>query len=93
LRADVLKVAHHGSRTSSSAGFLRAVASELAVISAGAGNRFGHPHADVIERLRAAVPHVISLADSGGTVVETDGEAMRVRTWAGDRFTLERGQK
>jgi competence protein ComEC len=88
LHADVLKVAHHGSHTSTSAACLRAVAPKLAVISAGASNRFGHPHADVVERLRAAVPHVLSLAEVGGTIVESDGQTMTVRTWSGEHFAL-----
>ncbi|MEO8503179.1 MAG: DNA internalization-related competence protein ComEC/Rec2 [Acidobacteriota bacterium] len=50
LAADILKVAHHGSRTSSLETFLRAVAPRLAVVSAGAGNRFGHPDPTVIGR-------------------------------------------
>ncbi|HZD03818.1 MAG TPA: ComEC/Rec2 family competence protein, partial [Longimicrobiales bacterium] len=49
---DLLKVAHHGSRTSSSAAFLRQVHPGVAVISAGRRNRFGHPHPEVLERLR-----------------------------------------
>ena len=49
---DVLKVAHHGSRTSSSADFLAVVRPEAALVSAGRRNRFGHPHADVVARLR-----------------------------------------
>jgi competence protein ComEC len=52
LRSDVLIVPHHGSRTSSSAVFLDAVAPRLAVFQAGYRNRFGHPAADVIERYR-----------------------------------------
>ncbi len=51
LSADVLLVPHHGSRTSSSAEFLAAVNPSLAVIPVGYRNRFGHPHADVLERL------------------------------------------
>lgn len=53
LRADVLKVAHHGSRSSTSAAFLEAVAPKVAVISCGRKNIFGHPHPDVLETLRA----------------------------------------
>jgi competence protein ComEC len=86
LHADVLKVGHHGSRTSSSAAFLRAVAPKLALISAGAGNRFGHPHAEVMLRLHATVPAVLSSAEVGSTIVETDGRALRVRTWSGQQM-------
>ncbi|WP_212955445.1 MULTISPECIES: DNA internalization-related competence protein ComEC/Rec2 [Bacillus] len=50
LRTDVLKVAHHGSNTSSIAPFLSAVQPNIAIISAGERNRYGHPHKEVIER-------------------------------------------
>lgn len=50
LRADVLKVAHHGSNTSSIAPFLSAIQPDVAIISAGERNRYGHPHKEVIER-------------------------------------------
>jgi competence protein ComEC len=52
VEADILKVPHHGSRTSSSTGFLLAVAPKLAVLSAGRNNTFGHPHADVMDRYK-----------------------------------------
>lgn len=52
VRADVLKVAHHGSKTSTSTGFLLAVQPELAIISVGKDNQYGHPSAQVIDRLR-----------------------------------------
>lgn len=50
VRSTVLKVPHHGSRTSSSTGFLLAVDPELALISAGRDNQFGHPHPDILSR-------------------------------------------
>ncbi|MFB3817050.1 MAG: DNA internalization-related competence protein ComEC/Rec2, partial [Candidatus Methylomirabilales bacterium] len=53
VRAAVLKVPHHGSRTSSSAAFLDAVRPEVALISAGYRNRFRHPHPEVLERYAA----------------------------------------
>jgi competence protein ComEC len=53
LRADVLLVPHHGSRTSSSAGFIDAVAPRVALVQAGYRNRFGHPAPDVVARYAA----------------------------------------
>jgi competence protein ComEC len=54
LDAEVLKIAHHGSQTSSGAAFLARVRPRLALVSVGAGNPFGHPHPAVMARLRAA---------------------------------------
>jgi competence protein ComEC len=51
LHADILKVEHHGSKTSTSTGFLLAVSPDLAVISAGRDNPFGHPHTQILDRL------------------------------------------
>ena len=54
LDADILKVGHHGSKTSSTVEFLAAVSPDYAVIQLGRNNRYGHPHTEVIERLLAA---------------------------------------
>jgi competence protein ComEC len=72
LRADVLKVPHHGSRTSSSDAFLRAVSPTLAVISAGAVNPFGHPHPEVLERLRSHNARIIDIGERGGRILTFD---------------------
>lgn len=69
LRADVLKVPHHGSRSSSSEALLRAVQPTIAVVSAGAVNPFGHPHPEVMARLAAHARTVIDLGQHGGTTV------------------------
>ena len=82
LRSDVLKVAHHGSDTSSTGALLEAVAPSAAVISAGADNPFGHPSAEVLERLAERVhpERIFVTAERGAVVFETDGESLRVRT-------------
>jgi competence protein ComEC len=78
LQANVLKVPHHGSATSSSDAFLKEVSPAIAVISAGAVNRFGHPNPDVVARLKATGANVIELAKRGGTIVTSDGKLLRV---------------
>jgi competence protein ComEC len=77
--ADVLKVAHHGSKTSSSADFVAAVGAGIAVISSGAGNRYGHPSPDVIARLRGANATVWRTDIHGGVILSTDGENLELR--------------
>ncbi len=80
LRADVLKVAHHGSRTSSSGVFLAAVDPAVAVISLGAENRFGHPHPTTLEALAAHVSEDrLYSTDLGGTIgMSTDDHRLWV---------------
>lgn len=77
LAADVLKVAHHGSETSTTPDFLAAVRPSLAVISAGADNRFGHPTASVLERLERIM---VRRTDVDGAVeIIGDGRALWVK--------------
>ncbi len=64
---DVLKVGHHGSKTSSNEFFLRVVRPEYAIISSGARNRYGHPHTEVLSRL-ASVGATILRTDLDGTI-------------------------
>jgi len=87
LRADVLKVPHHGSRTSSSSALLTAVAPRLSIISAGVHNRYGHPHQEVFARL-ARAGRVLSTARDGGVVVITNGRTLEVRPFHGPGFAL-----
>lgn len=82
LRADVLKVGHHGSRTSSSPAFVAAVAPREAVVSAGARNRFGHPSAQTLSTLAAAGARVWRTDRDGSVIVTTDGESLDVRSLA-----------
>jgi competence protein ComEC len=76
----VLKVAHHGSNTSSSQPFLDAVRPRYALVSAGGGNRFGHPHPDVIARLEAIGTRLFRTDLQGTIHLSTDGRELWVKT-------------
>ena len=81
LDHDLLKVGHHGSRESSSAAFLKGVSPQLAVISAGVHNRYGHPHKETTERLEACGSRIYVTAESGEILVHVDRQgAVSVRT-------------
>jgi competence protein ComEC len=78
LRADLLKVGHHGSRTSTSPDFLAAVAPSVALICSGVRNRYGHPDPGVMDLLAARGVHA-ARTDRGGEIVwETDGHDVRL---------------
>jgi competence protein ComEC len=83
LRAVVLKVPHHGSRTSSTPPFVDAVAPRLAVVSVGAENRYGLPAPEVEARYRRRGTCVLRTDRCGAITVELDGEALGVRTVRG----------
>lgn len=76
LRADVLKVAHHGSRHSSTARFLARVRPKAAVISCGAGNEYGHPSPAVLERLSQVGAKVFRTDRDGEITATSDGQAV-----------------
>jgi competence protein ComEC len=78
LRADVLKVGHHGSSTSSSAAFLDAVRPRLALVSAGLGNSYGHPSPDVLQALADGGAEVVRTDLVGSAIVRTDGRRITV---------------
>jgi competence protein ComEC len=77
VAADVLKAPHHGSRNSSSAGFLSAVKPSIVVISAGRLNSFGFPHAEALERYEEAGAEVMRTDTMGAVIIETDGKSIR----------------
>jgi len=79
----VLKVAHHGSRTSTSRELLEAWRPQLALISAGRGNTFGHPAPDVVQRLEAIGARVLRTDRDGQVTVTTDGRRLWWRTFVG----------
>ncbi|HEV7744230.1 MAG TPA: ComEC/Rec2 family competence protein [Pyrinomonadaceae bacterium] len=81
IRADVVKVAHHGSRTSSTENFIMSARPSLAVISVGQISMFGHPHADVVDRWRMSGAQVLTTGNCGTITVTTDGRNLEI-----DRF-------
>ena len=78
LSADVYKVAHHGSRSASTQEFLNAVRPKYAGISCGEGNSYGHPHAEVLNRLRSMGVEVFRTDEQGSIIASSDGENI---TW------------
>jgi competence protein ComEC len=90
LRADVLKVGHHGSSTSTTAGFLRAVRPAVALVSVGAGNPYGHPSAHVLASLAAQGATVLRTDRLGGVVLRTDGTALEIQA-QGERWVSSGG--
>jgi len=82
LRADVLKIAHHGSRTSTGAAFLDAVAPQLALVSVGRRNRYGHPSPEVMQALARRQITVVRTDRVGTAVISTDGRILTISTAA-----------
>jgi competence protein ComEC len=79
LDCQVLKAGHHGSRTSTSETFVSAVSLEYTVISAGKDNAYGHPHAEVMERLKAHEVKILNTAAEGTIKMISDGERVFVK--------------
>jgi competence protein ComEC len=82
-RVDLLKVAHHGSRTASTAAFLAAIRPRVAVASAGTGNRYGHPAPSTMERLEAVGARALRTDLDGTVTISTDGRDLRVERSGG----------
>lgn len=78
---ELLKVAHHGSRHSSSEAFLSQVQPELSLISCSSTNRYGHPGQETLERLMGVGSRILITKDRGAIRVHTDGKKVWVKTW------------
>lgn len=78
LKADVLKVSHHGSSTSSSLEFINAVSPRYAVISCGKNNDYGHPHKETLDLLKKQGINVLRTDQLGTIVIESDGTGLRI---------------
>jgi len=81
MDVDVLKVGHHGSKTSSSEVFLDTIQPEIAVISAGDGNRYGHPHAEVLEWLKSRKIKLYRTDTQGAVIYTFKVDSGTFRTW------------
>lgn len=80
LKADVLKLGHHGSDTSTSYPFLREVMPEYAVISVGEGNSYEHPEENTLSRLRDAEAEILRTDLNGDIIISSDGKELTVTT-------------
>ncbi len=81
LDADVLKVGHHGSRTSSGNRFLKEVTPEKAIISLAESNRFRHPHREAVNRLGQSEAELLFTSMEKAIILESDGEHVRRIKW------------
>ncbi len=79
LTANVLKLGHHGSRASTSEFFLGVVDPQYAIISAGADNRYGHPHEEVVDLLEQFEIPSLATYESGTIIFKSDGENIYVK--------------
>lgn len=87
-RLAVLKAGHHGSQSSSTPGFLRALNPAAVIFSAGRDNRFGHPHPAVVGRFREMGAAIFRTDYDGAVFVETDGRTVHMRGWTGRALVL-----
>lgn len=78
LKADVLRVAHHGSSTASTLEFLQSVRPEYAVISVGKDNGYGHPHQEVLDRLNEVGSKILRTDELGTIVMNSNGETITI---------------
>jgi len=77
LNSNVLKIAHHGSKTSTSEEFIQKVSPEIAVISVGANNNYGHPHQEVLDRLEKYAK-IFRTDQNGDVKIFSDGENLKI---------------
>ena len=84
----VLTVPHHGSNTSSSDGFIHALAPDVAVVSVGRSNNFGHPSRVVLERYRQAGAAIFRTDQDGAVTLDTDGTSLDIEAFTGRRLHL-----
>jgi competence protein ComEC len=81
VNTDVIKVAHHGSSTSSTPNFVNAAKAKLAIVSVGKESPFGHPKPEVVERWKNAGAKVLTTGENGTISVSTDGKDLQLKTF------------
>jgi competence protein ComEC len=81
LRSDAVKVAHHGSRTSSTGAFVSATRPAFAVIPVGLDSQFGHPHGEVLARWHAIGAQILTTGQRGTITLTTDGQDLTIETY------------
>ncbi|NOT12055.1 MAG: DNA internalization-related competence protein ComEC/Rec2 [Methylococcaceae bacterium] len=81
LKADILVAPHHGSKTSSTTGFLQFVHPDYVLIPAGYRNQFGHPHKEVLSRYSNIKATWLNTADSGAILINASDDSWAVKTW------------
>lgn len=79
LKSNVYKVSHHGSRESNDQKFLQLVDPDISIISVGAGNRYGHPHQEVLNSLNNLGSLILRTDQSGRIVISSDGKSIFIR--------------
>jgi len=84
----IVKVPHHGSLTSSTPEFVRALAPRVAVVSVGRGNHFGHPAPEVLRRYRDVGAEIFRTDRDGAVTIDTDGLSVDVHTFTGRHIGL-----
>ena len=80
LKSDVLKVGHHGSKTSSTTEFINAVNPKNAIIGVGENNKFGHPSDSIIENFKSRNIKIYRTDEMGEIIIKTDGNRKKIET-------------
>lgn len=78
LKADILKIAHHGSSTSSSNNFITSVSPSVAIISVGNDNSYGHPSSDILNRLKSKNIKILRTDTHGNIIATSDGNSIKI---------------
>lgn len=86
LSADILHAGHHGSSTSTSESFLKAVDPKYVIISAGANNSYGHPHVEVVDRLVKSGAEIYATYQHGTIIFSSDGNSVKLESTIDQSF-------